>query len=180
MEVFWELGYEAASLAALTEAMDIPPPSLYAAFGSKEGLFREALTHYLCKHGGYRQELLDNAATAREAIEGLLRETVEHFYSGNTSTGCLVVLTALTGAPESAPVRASLAAERATSTRMFHKRLERGVRDGDLAADTPIESLANYYGTVLFGLSIQAHDQMPKEQLLEVVELAMRAFPHGR
>lgn len=46
MDVFWVRGYEGASLAALTEAMEIRPPSLYAAFGSKEGLFREALAHY--------------------------------------------------------------------------------------------------------------------------------------
>lgn len=68
MDVFWVRGYEGASLAALTEAMEIRPPSLYAAFGSKEGLFREALAHYLGQHGRYRRDVLDGAPSAREGV----------------------------------------------------------------------------------------------------------------
>ncbi len=99
MDVFWVRGYEGASLAALTEAMEIRPPSLYAAFGSKEGLFREALAHYLGQHGRYRRDVLDGAPSAREGVAELLRETVARFCSDEFPRGCLVVLAALTGTP---------------------------------------------------------------------------------
>ncbi|MBF3216447.1 TetR/AcrR family transcriptional regulator, partial [Pseudomonas aeruginosa] len=94
MDVFWVRGYEGASLAALTEAMEIRPPSLYAAFGSKEGLFREALAHYLGQHGRYRRDVLDGAPSAREGVAELLRETVARFCSDEFPRGCLVVLAA--------------------------------------------------------------------------------------
>lgn len=51
MEVFWRLGYEGASMTDLTAAMGIASPSLYAAFGSKEALFRQALDHYRATEG---------------------------------------------------------------------------------------------------------------------------------
>ncbi|MGV8677884.1 TetR/AcrR family transcriptional regulator, partial [Pseudomonas aeruginosa] len=76
---FWVRGYVGASLAALTEAMEIRPPSLYAASGSKAELFREALAHYLGQHGRYRRDVLYGAPRAREGVAELLRETVARF-----------------------------------------------------------------------------------------------------
>ncbi len=149
MDVFWVRGYEGASLAALTEAMEIRPPSLYAAFGSKEGLFREALAHYLGQHGRYRRDVLDGAPSAREGVAELLRETVARFCSDEFPRGCLVVLAALTGTPESEAVRDALSAERGESIRLFRERMRRGIADGDLAADTDVEELATFYATVL-------------------------------
>ena len=177
MDVFWVRGYEGASLAALTEAMEIRPPSLYAAFGSKEGLFREALAHYLGQHGRYRRDVLDGAPSAREGVAELLRETVARFCSDEFPRGCLVVLAALTGTPESEAVRDALSAERGESIRLFRERMRRGIADGDLAADTDMEELATFYATVLFGLSVQAKDRVPCERLLAVVERALRAWP---
>ena len=144
MDVFWVRGYEGASLAALTEAMEIRPPSLYAAFGSKEGLFREALAHYLGQHGRYRRDVLDGAPSAREGVAELLRETVARFCSDEFPRGCLVVLAALTGTPESEAVRDALSAERGESIRLFRERMRRGIADGDLAADTDVEELATF------------------------------------
>lgn len=177
MDVFWVRGYEGASLAALTEAMEIRPPSLYAAFGSKEGLFREALAHYLGQHGRYRRDVLDGAPSAREGVAELLRETVARFCSDEFPRGCLVVLAALTGTPESEAVWDALSAERGESIRLFRERMRRGIADGDLAADTDVEELATFYATVLFGLSVQAKDRVPCERLLAVVERALRAWP---
>ena len=152
-------------------------PSLYAAFGSKEGLFREALAHYLGQHGRYRRDVLDGAPSAREGVAELLRETVARFCSDEFPRGCLVVLAALTGTPESEAVRDALSAERGESIRLFRERMRRGIADGDLAADTDMEELATFYATVLFGLSVQAKDRVPCERLLAVVERALRAWP---
>ncbi len=100
----------------------------------------------------------------------LLRETVARFCSDEFPRGCLVVLAALTGTPESEAVRDALSAERGESIRLFRERMRRGIADGDLAADTDVEELATFYATVLFGLSVQAKDRVPCERLLAVVE----------
>ncbi|MBH3425491.1 TetR family transcriptional regulator [Pseudomonas sp. ICMP 8385] len=176
MEVFWEYGYDGASLTLLTGAMGISTPSLYSAFGNKEVLFREALAHYLFLHGPDHQGSLGNAATAREGIAGLLRETVDMLCTHQQSRGCLIVLAALSGNPESKAVRDALCQQRKESVRLFRQRLEQGAIDGELPVER-IEELAVFYSTVLFGLSIQARDQVPREQLYSVVDTAMRAWP---
>src|SRR5919112_1807947 len=74
MEVFWQCGYEGASLGDLTAAMGINRPSLYAAFGCKEALFREAVALYDAEEGAEADRALRECRTAREAIEAVLRD----------------------------------------------------------------------------------------------------------
>ena len=73
MEVFWRHGYEGATIAELTAAMGINPPSLYAAFGSKEGLLKAALDRYAAKRAEFMRDVL-SAPTAREVVERLNRD----------------------------------------------------------------------------------------------------------
>src|SRR5918996_4164529 len=91
MEVFWAKGYDGASLSDLTAAMGINSPSLYAAFGSKEGLFREAVALYGATEGTEIWEALPQAPTAREAIERFLRASALSFTRPDRPAGCLVV-----------------------------------------------------------------------------------------
>ncbi len=93
VEEFWRAGYEETSVATLTAAMGVTPPSLYAAFGSKEGLYREAIEHY----GQIHQEKfwsVMSAPTARESIEGLLRNAARAFTECDAGGGCLVMQSA--------------------------------------------------------------------------------------
>lgn len=177
MNVFWSRGYEGASLTALTQAMEINPPSLYAAFKNKEGLFREALEHYLTHHGAYRYHVLAEAPTACEGVELLLKETVTRFYSRYPSRGCLVVLAALSGTPESQLIQDELSAQRRETHRLIETRISQGLLDGDVPVGTSVETLSGFYTTVMFGLSVQAKDQVPYEQMIAFVETSMGAWP---
>src|SRR5690349_5468094 len=76
MRVFWRLGYEGAGLAELTEAMGISRPSLYAAYGNKETLFRKAVERYAAGPARHVEEAL-REPTARAAAERLLRGAAE-------------------------------------------------------------------------------------------------------
>lgn len=49
LQLFWQKGFHATSLKDLEKALDMRPGSIYAAFGSKDGLFQEALEHYAHK-----------------------------------------------------------------------------------------------------------------------------------
>ena len=176
MQVFWERGYEGASLSDLTEAMGIKAPSLYAAFGCKEALFREAVELYDSVEGGATNRALQEAPTARAAVEAMLRDNVKEFVSPGKPSGCMIVLVAVAGTAENEGVREFLTELRRGSLTAIQRRLDQGVTDGELPPDTNTASLAGFYATVLQGLSIQARDGASLEAMTAIVDCAMAAW----
>ncbi|MBO8195897.1 TetR/AcrR family transcriptional regulator [Streptomyces oryzae] len=176
MHVFWERGYEATTMAELTEAMGIRPPSLYAAFGSKEGLFREAVELYERTDGTVSRDALAGAPTAREGVRDALRGNVIRYTAPDRPRGCMIVHAATNCAPENEGVRALLAEDRRATERMFRERVDRGIAEGDVPPGTGSGTLGAFYATVLFGLSMQAKDGVPRSELLAVVDAAVAAW----
>ncbi|MCP3140633.1 TetR/AcrR family transcriptional regulator [Pyxidicoccus xibeiensis] len=176
MQVFWERGYEGTSLSELTAAMGIKAPSLYAAFGSKEELFREAVRFYDLLEGGATNRALREAPTARAAVEAMLRDNVKEYASPSTPPGCMIVLAAVAGSTESAGVREFLAELRRSSTTDIQRRLDRGVAEGELPPGTDTAAMAAFYATVLQGLSIQSRDGATLETMTAVADCAMAAW----
>ncbi|XXT68367.1 TetR/AcrR family transcriptional regulator [Sorangium sp. So ce693] len=176
MEVFWERGYEGTSLSDLTAAMGINSPSLYAAFGCKEALFREAVELYTEVEGATTNRALRDEPTARRAVEAMLRGNVEGYVTPGKPSGCMVVLAATLGTPENERVRAYLAACRRAALDVLRRRLDRGVVEGDVPVGTDTAALAAFYTAVLQGLSLQARDGASREALQAIVDCAMAAW----
>jgi AcrR family transcriptional regulator len=176
MEVFWAKGYAGASMAELTAAMGINSPSLYAAFGSKEKLFEEAVALYTKSEGTDIWDALPEAATAREAVAQFLRRTALSYSRKSRPAGCLVVLGALHPDRDSEAVCRLLSQLRAENLVSLRERLERGVREGDLPPHTDCAKLAAFYVTVQHGMSIQARDGASRKTLLEIADSAMAAW----
>jgi AcrR family transcriptional regulator len=177
MEVFWKHGFEGASLHDLTEAMDINPPSLYAAFGDKERLFLEAVERYEAKHGAACPYA--DATTAREAIERLLTYTANEFCKSCNPRGCLMVMAATTSSTSSAQLQAALAEQRAASRARLKARIDRGLSEGELPRETDTGALADFYSTILSGMSLQARDGASRKRLMATVDAAMRSWPEA-
>ncbi|MCX5529718.1 TetR/AcrR family transcriptional regulator [Streptomyces sp. NBC_00006] len=177
LHVFWEHGYQGASMAALTSAMGIKSPSLYAAYGSKEELFREALALYAATEGSYTRRALDEQPTARASVEAALRDNAAAYTDPATPRGCLVILAAPLATPDSADVADTLARLRTQTREAIQSRIERGIADGDLPADTDAARLAAFYATVLNGLSLQARDGASLAALNTVIDQAMHCWP---
>jgi len=175
MEVFWKLGFEGASLHDLTEAMGINPPSLYAAFGDKERLFLEAVERYMAQRGA--ECPYADAPTAREAIERLLIYTANEFCKPCNPRGCLMVMAATTSSASSAKLQAALAERRAASRARLKARIDRGLREGELPRGTDTGALADFYATILSGMSLQARDGASRKRLMATVAGAMRVWP---
>lgn len=176
MKVFWERGYEATSLADLTAAMGINKPSLYAAFGCKEELFREAVALYDATDGSVTNRALGEQPTARAAVEAMLRGNAEYYAAPGKPSGCMIVLSAALGAPESAGIRNYLTQLRRRGQDALQQRLERAVAEGELPPGADTAALAAFYTTVLEGLSVQARDEVPRETLHAIVDTAMAAW----
>lgn len=175
VEVFWSKGYEAASLADLTRAMGINPPSLYAAFGDKESLFIEAVHRY---HENVRQSCpYAGEPTARSAVARLLTELATLFTDRSHPAGCLAVMAMVTSSTSSARLQRMLADERANAKARLRERIQLGVKEGDLPPDTDISALTDFYVAVIMGMSLSAREGASRKALLAMVETAMRAWP---
>lgn len=176
LRVFWEKGFEGASLPDLTKAMGINRPSLYAAFGNKEALFRKALDRYSAGPAGYVREALKEP-TARGVVEKLLNGAVNLLSDPGHPHGCLVVQGALACGDEANCVREELAKRRAARQAALRKRLEKARRSGDLPSGAKPADLARYVMTVIQGMAVQAAGGAGRRELKQVAELALLAWP---
>ena len=179
MHVFWERGYEAASVADLTSAMGITPPSLYTAFGDKERLFLEAIEAYGKGPGGFGARALAEEPTARGAVQRLLEEGAAQLTQDCHPPGCMMVMAATNCSIAAEHVQAALAKRRALGVDSMQARIQQGIDEGELPAGTDARALANFYATVYQGMSMQAKDGASKKSLLASVAMAMRSWPEG-
>ena len=176
LEVFWRNGYEGASLSELTEAMGINRPSLYAAFGNKEELFRKALDRYADGPAAYTREAL-KAPTARGVIERLLHGATEALTHPDYPPGCLGVHGALSCGEAAESIRDELCARRGAYEVSLRQRFERAKAEGDLSADADCADVARLVMTVMQGMAVQAAGGASREDLRRVAEMMLRAWP---
>jgi AcrR family transcriptional regulator len=175
MEVFWRHGYEGATIAELTGAMGINPPSLYAAFGSKEGLLKAALDRYTAKRNECMADILA-APTAREVAERGLLKLADLQTDPANPPGCLLVAGGLACGVGSENIPFELAAHRAQTEHQLRERFIRAREEGDLSADSDPAALARYLSAVIAGIGVLASAGATREQLREVAIVAVKAF----
>jgi len=178
LRVFWSKGYEGTSLEDLTRAMRINRPSLYAAFGNKEALFRKALDRYAQGPAAYVREALEEP-TARGVVQRLFRGTIELLTDRRHPRGCLIVQGALSCGEEAECVRKELAGRRITVEGAIRRRFQRAPK-GDLPRNCDSADLARYVVTIIRGMCIEAADGATRAQLQRVATMALRAWPHSR
>jgi AcrR family transcriptional regulator len=176
MEVFWRKGYEGATLADLTSAMGINRPSLYAAFGNKEALFRAVLDRYGQGPARAGLEALEEP-TARGVAERLLTHAAKALTKAGRPAGCLTVHGALVCGEEAQVAQRILADYRAGGEAALRARMERAHAEGDLPADAEPAALARWLSATLYGMSVQASAGATTEELRAVARTAMRACP---
>ena len=176
MHVFWAKGYEGASLSDLTRAMRINRPSLYAAFGNKEQLFRKVLDRYASGPLAYFDKALE-APKARDVIEQVLFGAARMASDPRLPAGCLMVQGALACGDSAGSVQKETAARRAASEIALRRRLQRAKREGDLPRNADPPELARYVMTVLQGMAVQGANGATRVQLRRVAQLALRAWP---
>jgi AcrR family transcriptional regulator len=170
LEVFWTHGYEGASLTDLTAAMGINRPSLYAAFGTKEELFAQALRRYVRGPAAFAGAAL-SAPTFRELAERLILGSVELTAGDGTPRGCLTVKGAHACGPGAERARRHATAVRDAAEAALRDRL---ARLDDLPAGTDPATLARLLHTITDGIAVQAAAGAPRAALEGVAAAALR------
>lgn len=174
MEVFWRHGYEGATIAQLTEAMGINPPSLYACFGNKEGLLKAALDRYTKLRGVWMDEVV-SAPTARDVAERMLMGIADKQTDPANPPGCLLVQGGIACGTGSESVPFELAARRAENEDQLRERFVRAKAEGDLKPTSDPAALARYVSAVSVGMGVMASSGADREALRQVAEVAVQA-----
>ena len=176
LNVFWSRGYEGTSMAELTQVLGINKPSIYAAFGNKETLFRKALARYTSGPVAFVGEAMQ-APTARQVVEKFLTLAVDSFSDKSTPDGCMIVQGALTCGQNSSAIQLELIAYRKNLEAAFNQRFELAKKQGDLPQWANTKQLAKYIATIHQGMSVQATSGATREELLAIVEMALKNWP---
>jgi AcrR family transcriptional regulator len=176
LRVFWSKGYEGASLSDLTEAMGITRPSLYAAFGNKEALFKKTLDLYEHEKLAYIGKALE-APTAREVAERLLRGGLEMQMSSCDPKGCMGVINSVACGAEAEGIRAAVLERGAVAKRAIAERFERAIAEGDLPADADPVGLTSYLMAILQGLAVQAGGGATCKDLQGLIATSLAMWP---
>lgn len=182
MRLFWLKGYEATSISDLTEAMGIGSPSLYAAFGSKEALYLEALNHYAQTYEASVWAGFRAAPTARGAVEAYLLDSAAALTGAchdaaraDDPRGCMVTLSSV--CPGNHPdLGRRLLSERAVTLERLEERLGRGVAAGELPAATDLRGLARFVQSVQNGMSLLARDGAGRAELEAAARIALLSW----
>jgi AcrR family transcriptional regulator len=174
--VFWERGYQGASISALTAAMGIGGPSLYAAFGSKAKLFQEATELYLAEDAGEPTRRLAGGETARASIEAMLRSNADLFTRAGEPAGCMLTRSLSTCPEDDAEIQDYLDASVEQRLRDIEVRLERGAADGEALPCHEPRALAEYFDVVVEGMAVRSMEGASRASLHRVVDLTMRIW----
>lgn len=182
MDVFWEHGFEAATLAQLREATMLSSASLYGAFGSKSELFERAVQHYVNGPGRVTDLAGDTNLTATEALSAMLTASIDMQSDPAHPLGCLITLSATigSGSDEALAARAAASRRRADDRQRISDCVRRGQREGDLSTDDDADTIALLIHTFLLGVSTQLRDGVSPQQLHQAAGMLMGRVRTGR
>ncbi len=176
LRVFWTKGYEGTSLSDLTDAMGITRPSLYAAFGNKEALFRKALDLYERDKLAYVQDALKQP-TARAVAEHLLTGALANHTGDSEPKGCFNVISSVACGAEAESVRDHVVQRKESSHRALMERFRRAKDEGDLLPHVDPEGLTGFLTALLQGLSVQARSGAARSELEAMVQTSLAVWP---
>jgi AcrR family transcriptional regulator len=176
LRVFWSKGYEGASMTDLTDAMGVTRPSLYAAFGNKEALFRKALDLYEREKLCYMGQALE-APTARGVAERLLRGSLENQTSRDDPRGCLGVISSVACGAEADCIRQEVLERGRIAHEALIERMRRAIDEGDFHAPVDPEGITKYLTAILQGMAVQAGAGASREELQRLVDTSLAIWP---
>lgn len=177
LKVFWQKGYEPATLPDLCQAMGINPPSLYAAFGNKAALFLEAVRYYEDMYWKELEEKFMAEPDIRKGINDYFERAATLLVSPDLPCGCMVVLAAVNISEDEQEIINEIAEIRSCGRKMFLEKLRMAIHEGQIPPDTDAPALAGALNALLEGLSLQARNGLFQSELKAMASFAARLIP---
>jgi TetR/AcrR family transcriptional regulator, copper-responsive repressor len=177
--LFLRHGYEGTSIAMLTEAMGVTPPTLYSAFGSKERLYGDVLARYQRLQVEHTAPLYDGSLAPFEFVEKLLRGSANYFGSAEGSNGCMIQIGSLQCGPEDHTVAVATQGARKFILERLDKRIEQAINSGELPSSCASKALSRFLTAVIQGMAIQGLDGADVPTLNKIVDVALAAWPRS-
>lgn len=174
---FLRCGFEGVSISELTASLGCTAPTLYSLFGSKEGLFRQALERYRTTGFAAAEALLTSDRPLFARLQTWLRATAASVTSESHARGCLILTGGLAAGASGAEAATALKEARAVALGALVAQFAQARESGVLPKTTDVEGLARFYLAVLQGLSAQAIDGATEEELQPMIALALAAWP---
>ncbi|MCZ4521025.1 TetR/AcrR family transcriptional regulator [Rhodococcus ruber] len=176
MLVFWQHGYEGTSVSMLTSAMSINPPSLYSAFGGKEGLFFAAVDRYLATSGDFMDRAFAEEPHAATLISRLLYDAAAHYTDESCPGGCLIISSAVGVTEANQTIADRLRDMRNANVSLLAKRISDNVADGVLPVSWDAVDVAEFIGVIIQGMSQRARDGASRAQLERVADMTLASL----
>ena len=180
LSVFWRNGYLGTSMTELTQAMDISKPSLYAAFGNKEQLYLHAIERYREQQLTQHAEALAAEPEIKDAMRAFLRSVATMLASPDLPGGCMIVNSAVACDTAALPERVVEAIGTTVNESAFgllKDRLQKALRQRELAEDCSIEQLADYFTTIMTGMAVIAKVGGTRKRLFDIIEHSLCVLP---
>jgi AcrR family transcriptional regulator len=176
LRVFWERGYDGASLTVLTEAMGISKPSLYSVFGNKDALFLKALDLYEHERLAYTRQAL-RAQTAKGVAEALLSGALRSQADRRWPPGCLSLFSTMPSSAQASRVRSEAVALQVASETALIDRFTKAKAHGDLPDHIEPDALARLLWTTAQGLCLEAAKGVKLADLRRMAQTALSVWP---
>lgn len=177
-DLFWERGYEGVSMSDLTQELGLASARIYAAFGSKEELFRKAILLYEEGEGGFADEALNSTLPLWDSIEQMFARAIDLYTQKHKrkSLGCMVVSSAVNCTEENDAIRKWLQDHRRQRTHSIIRRFERAVEQGEIEGATDAPAIGDLCASMLHGISVQARDGVSRSRLRAMVRMQISAL----
>ncbi|WP_158895079.1 TetR/AcrR family transcriptional regulator [Amycolatopsis anabasis] len=177
MEVFWWRGFEATSIQDLVEATGIGRGSLYAAFGSKHGLYELALQRYVQQTTDATRRALAKRVPVRQVMRDLLLGRVDDALEEPGRPGCLLVMAITERVPHDATTNRIVRDAITALQDSFCATLYMARSMGELPAEADVPALSNFLVTMIQGLRVMSAVCPDQPMLSQVVDIALAAIP---
>lgn len=177
MDLFWDRGYAATSLDDLSQAMDMNRPSIYAAFGDKQALYRRALDQYRTHVRAAMKKVFAETRPLRQELRDFYERAIEIYLSGKTAArGCFMIATALTEAVVNEELRTALAETLRGLDQLLAARIALGQERSEVDAHANPNELAQVGSAMLYLLAIQARAGETRKSLKATMNAALNAI----